>query len=95
MPKYDYRCTPCDTVFEVDRPMSAKGDELCPQCNEPATKLFSPVGVAFKGTGFHNTDYRPRPKEPGDSTAKPDPTPCAAKSDSTPACASCPAAAAD
>lgn len=64
MPAYDYRCTECEHVFEVTRPMGAKGDEHCPTCGAPGSRIFSPVGVAFKGTGFHNTDYKPRPKEP-------------------------------
>ncbi len=63
--------------------MGSTGDESCPKCGATATKVFSPVGVAFKGTGFHNTDYRPRPKE---ETAS-----CASSSGS-PACSSCPAA---
>jgi len=83
MPAYDYRCSECATQFEVNRPMSATGEESCPKCGATATKVFSPVGVAFKGTGFHNTDYRPKPKEESG--------PCAAAGDA-PACASCPAA---
>ncbi len=63
MPAYDFRCTECSAVFEVTRPMSAVGDETCPACGACATKVFAPVGVAFKGTGFHNTDYKTRPKE--------------------------------
>ena len=92
MPKYDYRCSACTTVFEVDRPMTVKAEENCPECGAQATKLFSPVGVAFKGTGFHNTDYRTQPKEQTDTPAKTEAAPCAAKSTESPACASCPAA---
>jgi len=85
MPAYDFRCTDCATIFEVNRPMATTGDESCPKCGAVATKVFSPTGIAFKGTGFHNTDYRPRPKEDTGS--------CASAS-ASPACASCPAAAA-
>jgi putative FmdB family regulatory protein len=63
MPTYDFRCTVCGEVFEVNRSMDVTGDEKCAACGGVATKVFSPVGVAFKGTGFHNTDYRPAPKE--------------------------------
>ena len=70
MPAYDYRCTACDIVFEVTRPMSVKGDEHCPTCDVIAARVFSPVPVAFKGTGFHNTDYRPRPKDPAEKPAE-------------------------
>jgi len=89
MPAYDFRCTECAETFEVNRPMSTKGDECCPSCGAVATKVFFPVGVAFKGTGFHNTDYRPRPK---DETAPTDVPACPAKTEGSSACAECPSA---
>lgn len=85
MPSYDYRCTACEQVFEVSRPMRSSDPECCPTCGAPAKRVFTPFGVAFKGSGFHNTDYRPKPKEESA-------TPCPAKSDSKPGCAGCPAA---
>lgn len=87
MPVYDYRCTACDERFEVTRPMGVKEDVCCPACDAPAKRVFNSVGVAFKGSGFHNTDYKPRPKE--DSAPAPS---CGAKKDSS-SCAGCPAAA--
>lgn len=85
MPAYDFRCTECDAVFEVTRKMGSTGAESCPHCGGDAKRVFTPVGVAFKGTGFHNTDYRPRPAE--------DKSPaCPAKSEASPSCASCPVA---
>lgn len=83
MPAYDYRCPDCSHRFEVNRPMGSSEPVQCPLCDSPCKRVFSPVGVAFKGTGFHNTDYRPRPSEDGAG--------CAAKSGSS-ACATCPAA---
>lgn len=82
MPAYDYRCTACDTVFEVNRRIGETAEESCPECGGATKRLFTPVGVQFKGSGFHNTDYKPRPKESEG---------CSAKSDS-PKCAGCPAA---
>jgi putative FmdB family regulatory protein len=61
MPAYDFRCTQCAGTFEVVRPMDVKGDESCPECGGVATKVFSPVGVSFKGSGFHSTDYGRQP----------------------------------
>ena len=92
MPTYDYRCTSCEQDFEVTRPMRATGDEFCPTCAAPAVKVFAPVGVAFKGSGFHNTDYRPKPVDssPDSSTAE---STCPAAASGAAACASCPAAA--
>lgn len=89
MPAYDFRCPECAEAFEVIRPMGAAHDECCPSCGAPATRVFSPVGVAFKGSGFHNTDYRARPAE--DSAANNDAPTCPAKGDSA-SCADCPAA---
>lgn len=84
MPSYDYRCVSCEDVFEVVKAMKAGTEERCPQCGSAAKRVFSPVGVAFKGTGFHNTDYKARPAE--------DPAPsCPAKSEG--GCAGCPATA--
>lgn len=89
MPAYDFRCTQCAETFEINRPMSAKGDETCPACGAPATKVFTPVGVAFKGSGFHNTDYRARPKEESGGSSEAQSCP---KSDGSGACANCPSA---
>lgn len=59
MPAYDYRCLACETRFEVVRPMGAADDVRCPECGGEARRVFAPVGLAFKGSGFHNTDYKP------------------------------------
>lgn len=94
MPAYEYRCTSCAKEFEVVRPMGGAGAECCPECGEEAKRVFAPVGVAFKGTGFHNTDYRPRPKESSSESTSSggDSAPCPVTSKDSPACASCPAA---
>ena len=86
MPDYDYRCTSCQEQFEISRPMGSKDHPCCPACGSDAKRVFTPVGVAFKGTGFHNTDYRSRPKEDGPAAS------CPAKKGESPSCASCPAA---
>lgn len=63
MPAYDYKCTACSQRFEIVHAMNERVDPACPSCGGKAKKVFGAVGVAFKGTGFHNTDYRPRPAE--------------------------------
>ncbi len=83
MPAYDFRCPDCGDVFEIVRAASEAGDVCCPQCGTVAKRVFSPVGVVLKGSGFHNTDYRPKPK---------DDAPACPTSGSKDACASCPAA---
>lgn len=86
MPVYDYRCTACDDVFEVTRSMGSTAEECCPECGAPAKRVFNTVGVAFKGTGFHNTDYKKRPAEQSASGG------CPSKDAGTSGCAGCPAA---
>ncbi len=80
MPAYDYRCTACDERFEVNRAMGSTGPECCPTCGSEAKRVFTPVGVAFKGSGFHNTDYKAKPKQEA--------APCPAKTDGSCATAS-------
>lgn len=58
MPAYDYRCPACDTVFEVKRRFSDRSEVRCPRCDAVAKRVFTPVGVHFKGSGFYNTDYK-------------------------------------
>lgn len=84
MPTYDFRCVSCDSVFEETRPMGSSKTARCPHCDSEAKRVFTPVAVAFKGTGFHNTDYRPKRAEEGAA--------CPEKSDSSPKCANCPSA---
>ncbi len=85
MPAYDFKCEDCSTVFEITRPIGQRGDVVCPECGGSTKRVFSPVGVVFKGSGFHNTDYRPKPP-----AEKEEPAPCSGTGSS--ACESCPAA---
>ncbi|MDO9108521.1 MAG: zinc ribbon domain-containing protein [Coriobacteriia bacterium] len=95
MPAYDYRCTSCHTIFEVTRKAGSPAEESCPQCSGTTKRVFTPVGVVFKGSGFYNTDRKPRPKEGSTPTATPAPAPCKADKESSSACSSCPAAASE
>jgi len=73
MPAYDFRCTSCGTVTEVTRRAADDAPVPCPQCGGTTKQLFHPVGVHFKGSGFHNTDYRPKPaSESSCASASPD-----------------------
>ncbi len=87
MPAYDFKCTDCDNIVELIRPAGEAVAEPCPECGGTTKRIFSPVGVVFKGSGFHNTDYKPRPKDDAPATT----VSCDKKSDSS-GCASCPAA---
>ena len=56
MPIYEYRCTSCDNLF--DR-LQNHDDDLpdCPVCRSEVMRILSPMGLKFKGSGFHSTDY--------------------------------------
>ena len=58
MPTYEYACKNCGEKLEVVQ--SFRDDPLteCPSCKGPLRKVFSPVGIAFKGSGFYKTDSR-------------------------------------
>lgn len=58
MARYDYKCTSCDKVFEVEHPMSERPHITCPNCGADAERVFEPSGISFKGSGFYNTDQR-------------------------------------
>lgn len=61
MPVYEFRCPECDDRFDVERPMGKVTGVCCPRCGSDAKRVFSASAVVFKGSGFHNTDYRSKP----------------------------------
>ena len=56
MPIYEYRCTNGHT-FEVIQSMSDDPVETCEECGAPVERVFHPIAVHFKGSGFYSTDY--------------------------------------
>jgi putative FmdB family regulatory protein len=56
MPIYEYRCEKGHT-FEVLQRMSDEPVSKCEVCGAPVHRVFHPVAVHFKGSGFYNTDY--------------------------------------
>ena len=58
MPRYDYRCTSCGTVFESIHGMREHPQMFCPDCGAPAERVFDVSGIVLKGSGFYNTDQR-------------------------------------
>jgi putative FmdB family regulatory protein len=59
MPIYEYRCQRGHT-FEVLQRMSDDPIVACETCEAPVERVFHPVAVHFKGSGFYNTDYGTR-----------------------------------
>ena len=61
MPTYEYRCQNGHT-FEVIQSMSDDPVETCEVCGAPVERVFHPVAVHFKGSGFYSTDYAKKAK---------------------------------
>ena len=81
MPTYEYACTECGDRTEVVQSISDAPLTTCTVCGGQLRKVFSPVGIVFKGSGFYRTDSRGKPaksdgdrgdkaKKPADTTAK-------------------------
>ncbi|WP_214408363.1 FmdB family zinc ribbon protein [Pseudonocardia lacus] len=58
MPTYQYACTACDHRFEAVQSFSDPSLTECPNCAGKLRKVFSSVGIVFKGSGFYRTDSR-------------------------------------
>lgn len=58
MPTYEYACTSCGEQLEVVQRFSDDPLTVCPACGGALRKVFSPVGIVFKGSGFYRTDSR-------------------------------------
>ena len=70
MPIYVYKCTQCSEYCEALQKASDEPLKTCPHCQaEALTRVIAPVGVIFKGTGFHKNDYSG--KSTSSSSAKP------------------------
>jgi putative FmdB family regulatory protein len=67
MPTYEYACTECGDRTEVVQSISDAPMTTCTVCGGALRKVFSPVGIVFKGSGFYRTDSRAKP-----STSKSD-----------------------
>jgi putative FmdB family regulatory protein len=58
MPTYEFRCPQGHEFEKLYRTISgAEAQALCPQCGQPAERVMSATGFAFKGSGFYLTDY--------------------------------------
>jgi putative FmdB family regulatory protein len=98
VPTYQYACTECGEQLEAVQSFSDPSLTECPVCGGPLRKVFSAVGVVFKGSGFYKTDSRASPSS--NETKKSEPaaksestsTPAPAKTDSSSSTSSTPAA---
>jgi len=97
MPIYEYECTACEKVFEVQQRMSDEPVRTCPECEGEVKKLVSASSFMLKGSGWYADGYSGPSNGSGknggssekkESTATP---PCQGGKGT---CASCPAASA-
>jgi putative FmdB family regulatory protein len=66
MPIYEYACTACGERTEAKQTFDDPPLDTCEVCGGKLRKLYSPVGIVFKGSGFYSTDTK---KSSGSSTA--------------------------
>ncbi len=58
MPIYVYRCEKCGLQFEKFQHFNDAPIKVCPECGGPVHRVYQPVGIIFKGSGFYVTDNR-------------------------------------
>ncbi len=69
MPIYTYRCENCGVQFERTQKFTDPPLTRCPECNKKSLhKVYTPVGIVFKGSGFYATDHR---SPSGQTSSKP------------------------
>jgi putative FmdB family regulatory protein len=69
MPTYEYACTSCGERTEAKQGFDDPPLETCPKCSGKLRKLYSPVGIVFKGSGFYATDSKKSSKSGSSSSS--------------------------
>jgi putative FmdB family regulatory protein len=67
VPTYSYACTACEHHFDTVQKFTEPSLTDCPECSGRLRKLFSSVGIVFKGSGFYRTDSRSTSSTPSSS----------------------------
>lgn len=70
MPLYAYTCTACGHNFDIHQSFADDALTVCPECDGLLRKVFSPVGVVFKGSGFYRTDNKAASKSTSSTSSK-------------------------
>jgi putative FmdB family regulatory protein len=58
VPTYSYRCTECETAFDIQQAFTDNTLTECPTCGGKLRKVYSSIGVSFTGSGFYRNDSR-------------------------------------
>jgi putative FmdB family regulatory protein len=72
VPTYSYRCTECDTAFDIQQAFTDDALTDCPTCSGRLRKMYNSIGVTFNGSGFYRTDSRSSGKSEGSSSGSGD-----------------------
>jgi putative FmdB family regulatory protein len=70
VPTYQYACTTCGEQVEAVQRFDDDPLTVCPACGGSLRKIYTPVGIVFKGSGFYRTDSRQAPAKSEDAGAK-------------------------
>ncbi|MFM9607819.1 FmdB family transcriptional regulator [Streptomyces sp. V2] len=70
MPTYQYQCTECGEGLEAVQKFTDDALTECPSCNGRLKKVFSAVGIVFKGSGFYRNDSRGSSSSSSPASAK-------------------------
>jgi putative FmdB family regulatory protein len=93
VPTYQYTCTDCGEPVEAVQKFTDDPLTVCAACGGRLRKVFSPVGIVFKGSGFYRTDSRngsisasdaKKDKQPAESKSASDSNGSSDKKDSKP-----------
>jgi putative FmdB family regulatory protein len=68
MPIYEYRCEN-GHLFEVMQKITQDPVTACEECGAPVQRVFHPIAVHFKGSGFYNTDYGKKGSKPAEKSS--------------------------
>jgi len=63
VPTYQYQCNACEHAFEVVQSFTDAAISVCPECGKDVRKIYSNVGIVFKGSGFYKTDSQAKKTE--------------------------------
>lgn len=64
MPTYEYVCVDCANRFEVTQRIGETPPSVCEICGGKLRRVFHPIGIVLKGSGFYKTESRSKAKEP-------------------------------
>jgi putative FmdB family regulatory protein len=71
VPTYQYQCTECGEGLEAVQKFTDDALTECPNCGGRLKKVFSAVGIVFKGSGFYRNDSRGSSSSSSPATSKP------------------------